>query len=114
MFRAADVMLVTKSDLLAVLEDFTPRIAEQHFRNLANTAPVFSLSARTGSGLTDWLNWLRQTVMMHRARLQAGETSYPATQPDGARRHRLDSRNKPSQTHSHVHHQHYVTHHREA
>jgi len=115
MFRAADLMLITKSDLLAVLGDFAPRTAEQHLRNLANRAPVFTLSARTGSGLADWLHWLRQTLIAHRARLQSGNTSYPAIQPDGARRHRLDRHNDtPSQPHSHVHHPHSAKHHREA
>jgi hydrogenase nickel incorporation protein HypB len=115
MFRAADLMLITKSDLLAVLGDFAPWTAEQHLRNLANTAPVFSLSARTGSGLAGWLNWLRQTLIAHRARLQSGETSHPAIQPDGARRHRLGSHsNTPSQPHSHEHHQHHANYHREA
>ena len=35
MFRAADLMLVTKSDLLPVLDDFDPAIAERCLRELA-------------------------------------------------------------------------------
>jgi hydrogenase nickel incorporation protein HypB len=115
MFRAADLMLITKSDLLPVLGDFAPRTAEQHLRNLANTAPVFALSARTESGLAAWTNWLRQALIAHRARLQSGETSYPAIQPDGARWHRPDSRSRmPSQPHAHSYHPHSAKHHREA
>ena len=33
--------------------------AERHLRNLANDAPVLTLSARSGDGLVHWLVWLR-------------------------------------------------------
>jgi hydrogenase nickel incorporation protein HypB len=58
MFRAADLVLITKSDLLEVLGDFDPRHAESCLRNLANTAPLFELSSRDGSGIDSWLDWL--------------------------------------------------------
>ncbi len=58
MFRAADLMLVTKSDLLPVLDDFDPAIAERCLRELASTVPVFELSAKTGEGMQRWLDWL--------------------------------------------------------
>ena len=45
MFRAADVMLLTKSDLLDVLDDFDTAKAERHLRELANPAEVMTLSA---------------------------------------------------------------------
>jgi hydrogenase nickel incorporation protein HypB len=66
MFRAADLLLLTKSDLLAVLDDFEPARAEQHLRQLANAAPVLQLSARKGAGLQDWLNWLRAEIAARR------------------------------------------------
>jgi hydrogenase nickel incorporation protein HypB len=59
MFRAADLVLITKSDLLPVLEDFDPAVAEQYLRQLANPAPLLNLSARDGEGLSEWLDWLR-------------------------------------------------------
>jgi hydrogenase nickel incorporation protein HypB len=59
MFRSADLMLLTKSDLLEVLGDFDPRRATQAFRNLANPAPVITLSSRSGEGMDAWLQWLR-------------------------------------------------------
>jgi hydrogenase nickel incorporation protein HypB len=58
MFRAADLVLLSKSDLLPVLDDFKPENARRYLRNLANPAPVFELSARTGAGLDQWLHWL--------------------------------------------------------
>jgi hydrogenase nickel incorporation protein HypB len=65
MFRAADVMLLTKIDLLAVLDDFDPQCAEQHLRQLASSAPMFSLSARKGAGMETWLAWLRSQIRAH-------------------------------------------------
>jgi hydrogenase nickel incorporation protein HypB len=58
MFRAADLVLITKSDLLEVLGDFDPARAETCLRNLANTAPLFELSSRDGTGIDSWLDWL--------------------------------------------------------
>jgi hydrogenase nickel incorporation protein HypB len=60
MFRAADLVLVTKSDLLPVLDDFDPTVAEHYVRQLANAAPVFEVSAKTGIGMHRWLEWLAQ------------------------------------------------------
>ena len=42
MFRAADLVLLSKSDLLDVLDDFAPEKAEGHVRALANAAPVIA------------------------------------------------------------------------
>jgi hydrogenase nickel incorporation protein HypB len=39
MFRAADLVLVTKADLLPVLDDFDPAYAEDCLRNLARPTP---------------------------------------------------------------------------
>ncbi len=62
MFRASDLMLLSKTDLLAILDDFDPEQARRHLRNLANEAPVIELSAKTGAGLQDWLDWLQQEL----------------------------------------------------
>ena len=58
MFRGADLVLITKSDLLPVLDDFDPSQAERCVRDLANTAPIVTLSAKSGAGLDAWLEWL--------------------------------------------------------
>jgi len=60
MFRAADLVLITKSDLLEVLGDFDPATAESCLRQVANPAPLFEVSARDGTGMDNWLDWLRQ------------------------------------------------------
>ena len=68
MFRAADLVLVTKSDLLPVLDDFDPAYAEDCLRNLASTAPCMTLSARKGDGMDAWLDWLRAQLVALRSR----------------------------------------------
>jgi len=58
MFRAADLVLLAKVDLLPYLGDFDPARAERFVRRLASRAPILPLSARSGSGMQDWLGWL--------------------------------------------------------
>nr|VFK50169.1 MAG: hydrogenase nickel incorporation protein HypB [Candidatus Kentron sp. TC] len=67
MFRGADLMLLTKTDLLPYLDEFDPDRAENYLRALANTAPVIRLSTRAGNGQVDsgetngvaaWIDWL--------------------------------------------------------
>jgi hydrogenase nickel incorporation protein HypB len=59
MFRAADLVIVSKSDLLPVLEDFDTSYAEDCLRRLASAAPLIEVSARKGDGMDAWLDWLR-------------------------------------------------------
>lgn len=61
-FRAADLVILNKSDLLSVLDDFDPAKAEQHLRNLATDAPMLTLSARKGEGTSQWFDWLMQRI----------------------------------------------------
>jgi hydrogenase nickel incorporation protein HypB len=103
MFRAADLMLVSKSDLLEVLDDFSPAQAEQNLRALANPAPVMTLSARSGDGLEGWLDWLRTEHAAMQERAQRGETLRPAIQPEGAALH-AHSHGDHDHTHPHDHH----------
>lgn len=58
MFRAADLLAITKLDLLEAVGDFTPERAMMHLRNLANPAPVLEVSARRGLGMDLWIDWL--------------------------------------------------------
>jgi hydrogenase nickel incorporation protein HypB len=60
MFRAADLVLITKSDLLEVLGDFDPEAAESYLRQIANPAPSFDVSAKTGTGMSSWLDWIQR------------------------------------------------------
>ena len=68
MFRAAGLVLLSKADLLPVLDDFDCARAERHVRELACPAPVVPLSSRRPESLQGWLDWLRVGVDAHRAR----------------------------------------------
>lgn len=59
MFRAADVVLFTKSDLLPHVPSFDPLRAEENLRHLANPAPNYLLSALNGEGMEHWLACLK-------------------------------------------------------
>jgi hydrogenase nickel incorporation protein HypB len=67
MFRGADLVLVTKADLLGAVDDFDATKIAQQLRELGNPAPVLTLSARTGAGLPAWLDWLRDATASQRA-----------------------------------------------
>ncbi|MEJ2693204.1 MAG: hydrogenase nickel incorporation protein HypB [Candidatus Thiodiazotropha sp.] len=86
-FRAADHVLITKSDLLTVLDDFDPGRAEAAVRQLAVTAPVSRLSAKSGEGIDHWLSWLESQLAAQARRREAGESSSPKIQPDGSHLH---------------------------
>ena len=84
MFRAADVVVISKTDLLAYLDDFSPDAAETALRALASPAPVLRLSARDDNGLDGWLQWLETQIGAQQARRASGETRRPSVQPEGA------------------------------
>jgi hydrogenase nickel incorporation protein HypB len=71
MFRAADVLVLTKMDLAPVMDDFDPKRAEQALRGLANAAPVITLSARRTINLEAWTSWLRGEITKLRSQRAA-------------------------------------------
>jgi len=85
MFRVADMVLLTKMDLLPFMEDFDPQRAESSLRQLASAAPLLPLSAKKAMGMTEWLAWLRQEIAAQRQRAQNGFTAIPAMRPASAR-----------------------------
>lgn len=92
MFRAADLVLLTKVDLLAVLDDFDTNAARDNVRALANAAPVVPFSNRQEDRLADWVNWVEAQVDEHRLRCSQGETLRPQIQPDGLALHGVSGR----------------------
>ncbi|WP_204758394.1 hydrogenase nickel incorporation protein HypB [Halomonas urmiana] len=68
MFRASDLVLVTKTDLLPVLDDFNVAAVAEHMRRLASTAPVLAMSSKTGP-LDAWLAWLETGLAERRRRV---------------------------------------------
>lgn len=62
MFRAADLLLLSKCDLLNVLPEFDPARAEASLRALGSEVPVLHVSSRTGAGMHAWIDWIVQQV----------------------------------------------------
>ncbi len=71
-FRAADLVLLTKSDLLPWLSDFSPQRAERYLRQLASTAPLLRLSAGGETNIDEWLAWLHEQLRQHRQKIGQG------------------------------------------
>lgn len=83
MFRAADLVMISKSDLLPVLDDFNVDNAKRYLQNIASVAPVIELSAKNKLGMSQWLAWIDQQIEIRKSYL----IDHPVS-------------------HSHLHHQH--------
>lgn len=90
MFRAADLMLITKTDILQYLPEFSPERAEGCLRNLASKSPSIRLSSKSGEGLEAWIAWLQQEIASYRQARQAQQTLKPNVQPEGRMLHRTE------------------------
>ena len=62
MFRTSDLVLISKSDLLPVLDDFKPENAKRYLHDIASTAPVMELSSKDKSGIPQWIEWIIQQI----------------------------------------------------
>jgi hydrogenase nickel incorporation protein HypB len=62
MFRRADLVLVSKTDLLPYV-DFDTRRHAADVRKTSPGALMLQLSATTGTGMPDWYDWLRRRVL---------------------------------------------------
>jgi hydrogenase nickel incorporation protein HypB len=78
MFRSSDLVLITKSDLLPILDDFSVRRAKNYLKDIACTAPVMELSSKNSDGMSHWLEWLCLQVEEHCQYLEHHATGQPA------------------------------------
>ncbi len=69
MFRAADLVLITKTDLLPYLEEVSVAQLRDSIARVAPEAEVIAISAKNGDGMPEWLAWLAKT--------KAAETAKP-------------------------------------
>ena len=72
MFRACDVVVVNKIDLLPHL-DFDLEQFLANLRAVNPTARVIQVSARTGEGVAEWCDWLLETRAGSSEENDAGE-----------------------------------------
>jgi hydrogenase nickel incorporation protein HypB len=61
MFQEADCLIITKLDLAPYLEIDLKRL-EANVRSMNPDVKIIALSAQTGEGLEEWLNWLKSQV----------------------------------------------------
>jgi len=72
MFKAADILLLTKIDLLPYLH-FDIEQCKAFARQVNPHVRIFELSCQSGAGLPQWYGWLRQELTAKRHSLQADE-----------------------------------------
>ncbi len=66
MFSICDVVLINKCDTLSVFDDFSTEAVEERIKKLNPKAEVIFLSAKTGEGFEEWINWIRQEIAAYK------------------------------------------------
>lgn len=61
MFSICDVLLINKIDVLPYF-DFKLEACEKHVKRLNPNIRIIPISARTGEGIDEWTNWLREQI----------------------------------------------------
>jgi hydrogenase nickel incorporation protein HypB len=61
-FRASDLVILSKADLLDVLDDFDPARAAATLRALGRDTPIIRTAARRTPAISPWLDWLEQQL----------------------------------------------------
>src|SRR5208283_2427155 len=72
-FRASDLVVLSKTDLLDVMDDFSPARAAAALRPLGSDTLMIRAAARRTPALGDWVEWLEQ--QLSRPRLITAATS---------------------------------------
>ena len=62
MFSICDVLLINKIDVLPYF-DFDLEACEKYVRRLNPNMKIIPISARTGEGIDEWANWLREQIL---------------------------------------------------
>ena len=84
MFRAADLVLVSKTDLLDVIDDFSLARVRQNMRALGRDTLVRTVRARRSPWIGPWTDWLRQVIDEHRRVLRPAPAARPLAAPRAA------------------------------
>ena len=62
MFQIADVVLINKCDVLPVFDDFDKDRVTERIRMRNPNCDIIFISAKTGEGFEEWINWLRREI----------------------------------------------------
>jgi len=76
MFRAADLMLLNKIDLLPFL-DFDADACEAYARRVSPRLEVLRVSAKSGEGFEAWLDWIARRARPATTQAAAGSEARP-------------------------------------
>ncbi|SJZ53255.1 hydrogenase nickel incorporation protein HypB [Consotaella salsifontis] len=102
MFRASDLVLVTKADLLPFIEEFDPERARRSIARVRGEGAVVDVSSKKGEGMAAWADWLVSQLADLRRQ-------YPK---DGKAHGHSHDHDEVAADHSHVHeHDHAHGHH---
>jgi hydrogenase nickel incorporation protein HypB len=66
-FRASDLVILSKTDLLDLLDDFSPERAASSLRQLGRDTPMVHTAARRTPSIGHWLEWLESELQDRRA-----------------------------------------------
>ena len=81
LFQPADAVLLTKQDLVGVLDWDRAKVYEDLSR-LNTRATLIECSQKTGQGMEQWLDWLReQASAACKRRIVGGGLKYPVQSP---------------------------------
>ncbi|MBA2881986.1 hydrogenase nickel incorporation protein HypB [Desulfosalsimonas propionicica] len=61
MFTVSDVLLVNKTDMMA-LSDFDTAILRKRVHKLHPEMDILEVSAKTGAGMDQWVDWIRRAI----------------------------------------------------
>ena len=67
MFSVCDVVLINKCDTLPVFSEFSKEAVVERIHSLNPNARVIFVSAKTGEGFDEWIDWLRGQVQQWQA-----------------------------------------------
>jgi len=79
-FRASDLVVLSKTDLLAVLDDFEPSRAAGALRALGVDIPMIHTAARRTISINGWIDWLESQLKSKGQRPAAEEHFVPTPQ----------------------------------
>ncbi len=71
MFRAADLVVISKADLLPYMDGFCVERATQSLRGLGVETPVINAAAGREADISAWIAWLHEQLAAHRQRVAA-------------------------------------------
>jgi hydrogenase nickel incorporation protein HypB len=77
-FRASDLVVLSKTDLLPVLDDFLPSRALDALRGLGVSTPMIHTAARKNASIDPWIDWLETQLKSKGFKAAADENVAPA------------------------------------